>query len=76
MTKTYYFTREKITNILQNSGLNIGAIYYILKDILREVEVQYMVQINNELAQEAEENAKTENEKSQKVENETLKDDK
>lgn len=76
MTKTYYFTREKITNILQNSGLNIGAIYYILKDILREVEVQYMAQINNELAQEAEENAKTENEKSQKVENETLKDDK
>ena len=34
MTKNYFLFREQVMKIILNSNLNVGAVYYILKDIL------------------------------------------
>ena len=38
-----------IMQAISTSGLNVGEVYFILKDILREVEALYEAQINKEL---------------------------
>lgn len=53
MTKIYFLLREQIMKLISNSELNVGAVYYILKDILRDVELQYISQVNKELAEES-----------------------
>lgn len=53
MTKTYQFFKETINRTIQNSGLDIGAAYFILKDIFRDVETLYYSQINKELLEES-----------------------
>ena len=60
MTKIYFLLREQITTIIRNSGLNVGAVYYILKDILRDIELQYISQVNKEFAEETSDNNKSE----------------
>ena len=60
MTKIYFLLREQITTIIRNSGLNIGAVYYILKDILRDIELQYISQVNKEFAEETSDDNKAE----------------
>lgn len=42
------FTKEQLINVINNSGLPIGVIHYLLKDISNEVIVTY----NNTIAQE------------------------
>lgn len=32
---------KTLMNVIQNSGLDVGAVYFILKDILHEVESLY-----------------------------------
>lgn len=51
--------KAAIHSIIQQSGLDIGMVYFILKDITRQLEVLYLQQIQKE-AQE--ENDKEENE--------------
>lgn len=63
MISKYQFFKETIKNTIQNSGLDIGIIYYILKDIFREIEALYFTQINREIAEESN-NIKEENEES------------
>lgn len=63
MIKDYQFFKEKINYAIQNSGLDIGAVYFIFKDIFSDLERDYFIQINKELAKESEEN------KSEKEEN-------
>lgn len=53
MIKDYQFLKESITNLLQQSKLDIGIIYFILKDIFKEIETLYYTQINKELIEES-----------------------
>lgn len=53
MIKKYQLFREKINYVIQNSGLDIGVVYFILKDIFGEIEKLYYNQLNRELLEEA-----------------------
>lgn len=62
--------RTKVIEILNNSQLPIDAIYYIMKDIMREIELVYneaLIKENNKLKEEEqqkieeEENSSSEN---------------
>ena len=52
MIKNYQILKESISSIIQKSGLDIGAVYFIFKDLFREIEILYYNQINKELAEE------------------------
>ena len=54
MIKNYQILKESINSIIQKSGLDIGAVYFIFKDIFRDIENLYYIQINQELIQESE----------------------
>lgn len=64
MIKQYQILRESIVRVIQNSGLDIGAAYFIMKDIMNEVEKSYYAQLNKECLEEAE---KINNEDNKKV---------
>lgn len=53
MIKDYQLLKESITNLLQQSKLDIGIIYFILKDVFKEIETLYYTQINQELIEES-----------------------
>lgn len=54
MVKQYQILKETMRNVIQNSGLDIGMAYFILKDIFSEVESTYYAQLNRECLEEAE----------------------
>lgn len=60
MIKNYQIFKENINAIIQNSGLDIGVVYFIMKDVYSDLEKMYYAQINKELI---EENNKQENNK-------------
>jgi len=68
MNKNYESFRNGIMYVMRTSGLELGAIFYVLKDILREVEEMYSNTIRQEIEEEerrqreAEETRKTEDE--------------
>lgn len=66
MIKNYQIFKETIHNIIQTSGLDIGVVYFILKDIFKEIETLYYTQINSELMKESEENINKEKEEKTK----------
>ena len=68
MNKNYESFRNGIMYIMRTSGLEIGAIFYILKDIIREVEEMYSNTLRQEIAEE--ERRKQEEEKTIKAEEE------
>ena len=49
--------KQTIFSVIQSSGLDVGAVLFILKDITREVEQFYIQQLQKEASteQEAEE---------------------
>ena len=49
MIQNYEIFKEKIFSDINDSQLDIGAIYFIFKDIYSEVEKLYDGQINYEL---------------------------
>ena len=53
MIKNYQLLKETINGSIQNSNLDIGAVYFILKDIFSNVEKMYFAQINSECLKEA-----------------------
>ena len=53
MIKDYQILKESINGIIQKSGLDIGAVYFIFKDIFRDIENLYYTQINQELINES-----------------------
>ena len=61
MIKNYQMLKEQINYVIQNSGLDIGAAYFILKDILFNLEKMYYAQVNKEFLEESEN--KTESDK-------------
>lgn len=62
MTKDYQFLKEAINQNIVNSNLDIGAVYFILKDIYFEIERNYYIRINQELLEEQKQNTETKNE--------------
>lgn len=60
MIKNYQILKEQISYAIQESGLDIGAAYFIMKDIMNNLEHLYYAQINKECLENAEnkENAK------------------
>lgn len=46
------FTKEQLINVINNSGLPIGVIHYLLKDISNEVIVEYNRVITQEKEQQ------------------------
>lgn len=54
MIKDYQIFKESILNLFHKSELDIGIIYFILKDIFKEIEIMYYTQINKELAENVE----------------------
>ena len=72
MVYNYYLFKQKIIQLIQNSQLNIGEIYFIFKDLLVEIENLYIQQIKNEiniLQQEEENNQQINKEKQKEEEN-------
>lgn len=57
MIKKYQIFKETLKKVIQDSELDIGVIYFILKDLFIELESVYYAQINKELIEEAKENA-------------------
>lgn len=55
MIKDYQILKESLINTMQNSGLDIGAAYFILKDVFISFENLYYTQINKECLEEAKE---------------------
>lgn len=54
MAKEYQIFKETMNNVIAGSPLDIGGIYYVLKDVYRDVENQYYAQINQELMAQTE----------------------
>ena len=46
MIKNYQILKEQINYSIENSGLDIGAAYFIMKDIMNNLEHLYYAQIN------------------------------
>lgn len=40
--------RQSISALIGKSELEVGAVYFVLKDILREVEIAYIQQVQKE----------------------------
>ena len=59
MTKNYQIVKEQINHSINNSGLDIGAAYFILKDVMNNLEHLYYAQINKECLEEAQNKAKS-----------------
>ena len=48
MIRNYQILREQINYAIQNSDLDIGAAYFIVKDVFQTLEKMYYAQINTE----------------------------
>lgn len=53
MTKNYQILKEKINYLITESGLDIGAAYFIMKDIMNNLEHLYYAEINKEFLEES-----------------------
>lgn len=52
MIKNYQLLKETIHHVIQNSGLDVGAAYFILKDVYNDIEKTYYGQLNKECLEE------------------------
>lgn len=55
MIKNYQFFKETINKLIAESGLDIGAVYFIMKDTFNEIEKVYYSRLNSELLAEQKE---------------------
>lgn len=58
MIKNYFILENTIRNIIQNSGLDIGVVYFIIKTICKDIEQQCRIQIETEEMIQKETNSK------------------
>ena len=65
MTKHYQILKEKVNRTLNESSLDIGAIYFIMKDIMNNIEHLYFAEINKEFMEEAKQNESNSTEEAQ-----------
>lgn len=52
MIKNYEILYQQIKNMIINSELDIGAVYFILKNIFIEIEAMYYQQVKIEIQQQ------------------------
>lgn len=52
----YEILRQQLINTIQNSGLDIGAAFFILKDVFHEVEALYKNIVEADLNEKKQEN--------------------
>ena len=57
MIKNYQILKEKINYVIKESGLDIGAAYFIMKDIMNNIEHLYYAQINKEFLEDTKESS-------------------
>lgn len=50
--------KTAIHNIIQQSGLDVGMAYYILKDITGQLEVLYLQQVQKEIKEQSDKEEK------------------
>lgn len=55
MVKKYQILKEQINYAIQKSGLDIGAAFFIMKDIMNNLEHLYYAEINRECLEESKE---------------------
>lgn len=48
MNTKYEVLNQSLRRDIQNSGLEVGGVYYILKVLMNDVEKLYYAQLNNE----------------------------
>lgn len=60
MAKEYQIFKESIKQFVNEQNLDIGAKYFILKDIFRDIEVEFFAQVNREALAESERVGKNE----------------
>ncbi len=53
MIRNYQILIEQINYAIQNSDLDIGAAYFIVKDVFQTLEKMYYAQINTEFIEES-----------------------
>ena len=56
MISKYETFKISIKNYIQTCGMDIGIVYFIMKDIFNEIESLYYAQINRELLEESQHN--------------------
>ena len=56
MIHNYEVLRQSLTTMIQKSNLDIGAIYFICKDVFRDVEMAYANAVNSGLAEQNKKN--------------------
>lgn len=52
MIEKYERLRSGIVYLIQNSELDVGAAYFVLKDVFRDIELVYQNQVSAEILQE------------------------
>jgi hypothetical protein len=62
-TLSTYLVKTSIVNLLSEYELSISTAYYLIKDILNELENQYNEQVEKEYQQSLEDEQKKEKEK-------------
>lgn len=53
MTKNYQILRQTLDNVISNSSLDVGGIYFVVKDVFRDVENLYFSKINEEIIEDS-----------------------
>lgn len=62
MIKKYQILKEQVNYVIQNSGLDIGIVYFIMKDVMNNLEKLYYAQLNKECLEDSKKNKASENE--------------
>jgi len=68
MITKYEVFKQSIKKYIQNSELDIGVVYYILKDIYKEIENLYYATLNRESMELAKQQEKENNDVQEKAE--------
>lgn len=71
--KNYELFKTKLETVITTSGQDIGAIYFIMKDVYDRVEKTYYQQVQQELNAERQAQAKAEAQKDTKEEDDATK---
>ena len=73
MIKNYELFKTKLETVIKTSGQDIGAIYFIMKDVYDRVEKTYYQQVQQELNAERQAQAKAEAQQETKEEDDATK---
>lgn len=55
MNVKYEEFRTQLLDVIQNSKLDVGSVYYIFKDVFTEIDILYRQQLRKELAEKEKE---------------------